>query len=162
MTANNKANDLNLSEGQEFYAGGKRFIIRDGVPVQEEKRGVLGGNQKKLIDLKWIAHERVYIVGNICDNQPKSDSVHIAVNTDVGNGYLFLDCPGDFMVEINVPQPQAKGRVMTAGEAARLPDIVGKRVLMTVDCVDPGLDYPVRLIGFSGWMHHKKKIEVLD
>jgi len=142
--------NLELNEGQEFFIGGKRYVAKNGAPVQEEKRGPLGG---ELVRYDSLEPGRVFFA-----QFKKTHFDHMPSGKTTDNDYHFS---ASDLVEINVPQ-QAKGRVMTAGEAARLPDIVGKRVLMTVDCVDPGFDYPLRLIGFSGWMHQDKKIEVLD
>lgn len=118
--------ELSLNEGQEFYAGGKRFAIRGGVPVEVLiKKGALGGDLQRLGDIKWVEGQEVYIKGSICVAQPKNNEVSVFVDDE-----NRFDLPSNLTVEINVPQPQAKGRVMTAGEAARLPDIVGKEILI--------------------------------
>lgn len=163
--------DLNLNEGQEFHAGGKRLVIRGGVPVQVLiKKGALGGDVQRLGDLKWVKGERLYITGIMCDEQPKNNNVHVAVDASNAAGFNFIECPSNLIVEINVPQPQAKGRVMTAGEAARLPDIVGKRVMVegVVKMVEKDSFYglPLQLSFFIGdnpyYAHESIKIEVLD
>lgn len=115
--------DLNLSEGQEFYIGDQRYVVKDGVPVQEAKRGPLGGELVRFGDLKpndlfSVQYKKI----------DKTDiySTHIHLRSVIGENDL---------VEINVPQ-QAKGRVMTAGEAAKLPDIVGKTILIKHSVLD--------------------------
>ena len=152
---------MDIKEGQEFFIGGQRYVVKDGAPVQEARRGQLGG---KIVSAGGVA-------------QSSSDSfvkVRIAaINSEdntckfyLGNSKFKLDMPLDDFnlmgVETNVPQPQ-QGRVMTAGEAARLPDIVGKRVLLTIDGVDETSDYclGVSSDGGSDWLHFTDKIEVL-
>ena len=122
--------NIELNEGQEFFIGGQRYVVKDGAPVQEAKPGPLGGELVEIGKLKWVKGERVYIVGIVCDEQPKNNNIHVAVDASNAAGFNFIDCPSNLMVEINVPQPQQSGRVMTAGEAVRLPDIVGKRVFI--------------------------------
>lgn len=145
--------DLNLNEGQEFYAGGKRFVIRGGVPVQEEKRGPLGG---ELVRFNQLEDGDIFYIKCTRSNWGSAKTL-----TD-DQCVLSFNVLGDLPVEINVPQPQAKWRVMTAGEAARLPDIVGKRVLLTVDEVDEGDVAPLTFSGGFSWMGADDKIEVLD
>lgn len=70
------------------------------------------------------------------------------------------------LVEINVPQPQAKGRVMTAGEAARLPDIANKKVLISGIVKEFGCNdtYPLQVYIEKQRIHllSEQSIEVLD
>lgn len=148
--------ELSLNEGQEFYAGGKRFVIRDGAPVQEERRGPLGGELVRFEDLKKgdrfaLVFEKLTEQINKCVTPGFKESFN---NDDVG----VLDSD---LVEINVPQPRAKGLVMTAGEAAKLPDIVGKRVLLTVKGVNDCNEYCLG-ISSEDWLHTSDVIEVLD
>lgn len=150
--------ELSLNEGQEFHAGGKRFVIRGGVPVQEEKRGPLGGELVRFGSLKKgdrfaLVFEKLTEQINKCVTPGFKESFN---NDDVG----VLDSD---LVEINVPQ-QAQGRVMTAGEAARLPDIVGKRVNCVVSCVDTvGRPLCLDFADEDGmWISSEIKIEVLD
>lgn len=148
--------NIELNEGQEFFIGGQRYVVKDGVPVQEAKRGPLGGELVRFGDLK--PHDLFFIQFKKID---KTDiySTHIHFRS-------ILD--ENDIVEVNVPQPQ-RGRVMTAGEAARLPDIVGKTVRLLGDYkifkTEPNTKDP--LLGTSGvygdmWIYEEYMVEVLD
>lgn len=69
------------------------------------------------------------------------------------------------------PEPVSKGVVMTAGEAAKLPDILGKRVKVfdfyTADQIDSRIDNDDPLRVSSGdddfiWLDKTQMIEVID
>jgi len=139
--------------------GGYKGVIRDGVPVAESKRGPLGGELVRFDSLKkgdqfMLLFEKTEAEGARC----------------LTDGFDNMDCDGDNlavvyddMVEINIPQPQ-RVRIMTAGEAAKLPDIVGKRVMCIVD----GRNYSKDRLHLSFGDHGMSiidpsiKIEVLD
>lgn len=91
--------ELSLNEGQEFYAGGKRFVIRGGAPVQEEKRGPLGGELVRFDSLKD---------GDLFFVQFKK------ANGSGASSLLMESAMVQFWplepVEINVPQPPEKRR----------------------------------------------------
>jgi len=144
---------MEIKEGQEFFIGGKRYVAKNGAPVQEEKRGPLGGELVRFGNL--LENKQFWVLYNKTD-------CNYALSASTGKNNSF---DPDSIVEINVPQ-QAKGRVMTAGEAARLPDIVGKRVAVRVELADVDFDtrdhYPLRLSGVERWLEASTKIEVLD
>lgn len=147
--------EINLSEGQEFFIGGQRYVVKDGVPVQEAKRGPLGG---ELVEFNSVEIGSIFYARFIKENSAYG-------MMSVSSSFNFNKCDP---VEINVPQ-QAKGRVMTAGEAAKLPDIVGKRVNCTtiVRDIDSG-DDPLKVYFDSKesadyrWLNETTIIEVLD
>lgn len=65
------------------------------------------------------------------------------------------------------PEPVSRGRVMTAGEAAKLPDIVGKRVAFVVHDAIQNSDGPISIVLDKSNDHHfvlykNNVIEVLD
>ena len=111
--------NLELNEDQEFFIGGQRYVIKNGAPVQEAKRGLLGG---ELVRFNQLEDGDIFYIKCTRSNWGLAKTL-----TD-DHCVLGFNVLGDLPVEINVPQPQAKGRVMAASEAADLPDIVGKKI----------------------------------
>lgn len=56
----------------------------------------------------------------------------------------IMDVPIDAIVETNIP-PRLTGEPMTAGEAAKLPDIVGRWVAVRVESKDEGDNRPLAI-----------------
>jgi hypothetical protein len=116
-----------FSEGYEFETSAGMFIIKDGVPVPAVKRGPLGGELKRLIDCKgdeglvFLAADPSYFVR-------------------IGLGLETL-------VETNIP-PRLTGEKMTAGEAAKVPGIVGRWVALPVLGVENS-NQPINLPGHN-------------
>jgi len=101
-----------FKDGDEFETAAGRFVIRDGVPVPAVKRGPLGGELKRLLDLK--GDEGV---------------VYLAADP---NYFVRFGLGLETIVEVNIP-PRPTFTPMSAGEAAKLPDIVGRWVAVQVD-----------------------------
>lgn len=129
--------DLNLSEGQGFFIGGQRYVVKDGAPVQEAKRGPLGGELVRADEISRVAfNDGPVYLQLISDGANDGDTRRFRYNhKDHLMAPNIINVPIDALLEINVPQ-QAKGRVMTAGEAAKLPDIVGKTILIKHSVLD--------------------------
>lgn len=210
--------DLNLSEGQEFYIGGQRYVVKGGAPVQEAKRGPLGGELVRYDSLSVgdtffvefsktddyyansLSRNHYFTLGDLVeikvpqqaegrvDNEQDKEALESVFSFLLDDIHEFsnsvfvvkkIDNKYEFIIEYDsksernrvrksykLSKPQDKGRVMTAGEAAKLPDIVGKRVMVeggVFDTDDEGDPLAVCFSdGLNTWIAADDKIEVLD
>lgn len=101
-------------DGDVIQVNGKPCRIEGGALVPVVERGPLGGELKRLGDCK--VGERVTVSAKVRDNAS-----------------LEFDTPIDFdlMVETNIP-PRPTFTPLTAGEAAKVPGIVGRWVAVKV------------------------------
>ena len=150
--------DLNLSEGQEFHAGGKRFIIRDGVPVQEEKRGPLDGVLRKFSELPV---DRYFFMRlkKIDDNHALNANERLGVFHD-----QKIKFDKDQLVEFGAIIHKPKR--CSAQYAASLPDIGSKKIALPCDVFEyeHSNQYPLRVLYGKKKIdvHYEEIVEVLD
>lgn len=119
--------------GQIIEVNSKQYrATESGFELVEAKRGPLGGELKRLGDCQ--NRERVFVSALVFYRS-------------------CLDFEGvineDYLVETNIP-PRPTFTPMTAGEAARLPDIVGRWVAVKVDEGGGSGPLPLSYGGISG------------
>ena len=125
-----------FSEGFEFDTEKGRFVVKNGVPVPAVKRGPLGGVLKALGECS-----------------PMESVVWFGKSRDLYN----CENLSDLLVETNIqPRPCLSGERMTAGEAARVPGIVGRWVAVQIN----EKSSLKTMIGFcdDGWLEGEDKL----
>lgn len=108
-----------LNEGQIVELNGRDYRIEGGALVPVVQRGPLGGESVKYQDIK--AGQRFYIPAYL------NHEGFIFTEHDV-----FIGINKNTIVETNIP-PRPTFTPTTAGEAAKLPDIVGRWVVVKVE-----------------------------
>lgn len=130
-------------DGDTITVNGKPCRIEDGALVPVVKRGPLGGELKRLGECQ--NRERVFVSALVFDRSG-------------------LDFEGaineDYLVETNIP-PRPTFTPTTAGEAAKLPDIVGRWIAVKVDDSTP--ETPGVPLSASGcWFGFKDQILLIE
>lgn len=115
---------------------GSKWQWKDGEWVKADvKRGPLGGELKRLGDLKWNPGQEFVIFGHSSVSQIKDNTVSVYLGSKDTEKRIVAVLGADYLVETNVP-PRLSGERMTAGEAARVPGIVGRWVALEVGKID--------------------------
>ncbi len=127
--------------GQVIEVNGKQYrATESGFELITVKRGPLGGVLKRLADLKDGEHfvVRGYVWDhNRCD--PDEFKTKVVIGSDDFMSF-YDDLPQNVEVETSIPA-RPTFTPMTAGEAADLPDIVGRWVAVRVSSAsDPKED----------------------
>lgn len=167
---------INLNEGQEFFVGGKRYVVKDGQPVQEAKRGPLGGELVRADEI----NASVFNCGGVAYLQLVSEGANDGDTRRFRYNYAdhymcpkIIHVPIDALLEINVPQSR-QGRVMTAGEAwHKRGELADKEVLIRGRISDFDFDFddnPIKIDFCDNngptpeyyWFNKDAVIEVLD
>lgn len=117
-------------DGDTITVNGKPCRIEGSALVPVVKRGPLGGELKRLGEC--VVGDRVVIVGAIVNgNWMGRDMAQIEIENLFSDGKRHVELTYNCPVETNL-QPRPTFTPMTAGEAARLPDIVGRWVAFPV------------------------------
>jgi len=132
-------NKITAQVGQIIEVNGKQFKATEGGFEPVVSKGPLGGELKEVG--VCLPHEMVHYYG-------RSDTLH------------FGRTHGGTMVETNIPA-RPTFTPMTAGEAAKLPDIVGRWIAVKVDDSSP--ETPGVPLSASGcWFRFKDQILLIE
>lgn len=124
-------NKITAQVGQVVEVNGKQYrATESGFDPVESKRGPLGGEviEAKDLHIKQVAYFRAHRQTGLA-----VDGLHKAIKFEGVSGYIPI--PGEAICETNIP-PRPAFTPMTAGEAARLPDVVGRWVAVKVEDID--------------------------
>ena len=121
---------MDYKDGDTITVNGKPCRIEGGALVPVVQRGPLGGELVPVETLKpgQFGYTRVEFVS---DDGPEFGDVHVKVNTNKAQSKIIKGS----LVETNIP-PRPTFTPMSAGEAAALPDIVGRWVAVQVEKTD--------------------------
>lgn len=151
---------MNFKDGDTITVNGKPCRIEGGALVPVVKRGPLGGELKRLGEC--VVGDRVVIVGAIVNgNWMGRDMAQIEIENLFSDGKRHVELTYNCPVETNL-QPRPTFTPMTAGEAAKLPDIVGRWVAVKVNEseTDCGYDQPLKISG--QWIEKKEQILLIE
>lgn len=117
---------MDFKDGDTITVNGKACRIEGGALVPVVNRGPLGGEviEAKDLHIKQVAYFRAHRQTGLA-----VDGLHKAIKFEGVSGYIPI--PGEAICETNIP-PRPTFTPMTAGEAAKLPDIVGRWVAVPV------------------------------
>lgn len=115
-------------DGDTITVNGKPCRIEGGALVPVVKRGPLGGELKECQDCE--VGTTGYIRVEIKKSKDSDLLAMYPVPSDGSVSHLDYYFDRHFAIEVNIPRPAFKP--MTAGEAAKLPDIVGRWVAVRV------------------------------
>lgn len=117
---------MDYKDGDTITVNGKPCRIEGGALVPVVQRGPLGGELVPVETLKpgQFGYTRVEFVS---DDGPEFGDVHVKVNTNKAQSKIIKGS----LVETNIP-PRPTFTPMSAGDAAKLPDIVGRWVAFPV------------------------------
>ena len=121
--------------GQIIEVNGKQFRATEGGFEPVVSKGPLGGELKRLADLKDGEH--FVVRGYVHDHnrcEPDEFKTKVVVGSDDFMSF-YDDLPQNVEVETNIPA-RTTFTPMSAGEAAKLPDIVGRWVAVRIDDID--------------------------
>lgn len=145
--------------GQIIEVNGKSYrATADGFEPVVSK-GPLGGELKRLADLKVGEHfvVRGYVhYHNRCE--PDEFKTKVIVGSDDFMSF-YDDLPQNVEVETNIP-PRPTFTPMTAGEAAKLPDIVGRWVAVNVQSLNS--TYATMQIAEDSYLNGCDKILLIE
>lgn len=135
---------MDYKDGDTITVNGKPCRIEGGALVPVVQRGPLGGELVPVETLKpgQFGYTRVEFVS---DDGPEFGDVHVKVNTNKAQSKIIKGS----LVETNIP-PRPTFTPMSAGEAAALPDIVGRWVAVKVDEGSGNGPLPLSYGGISG------------
>lgn len=134
---------MNFKDGDTITVNGKPCRIEGGALVPVVKRGPLGGELKMLADC--ITGEVVYM--QMAVETFDRGLVMCRSLTEKGAPHPIFQT--NRLIETNIP-PRPTFTPMTAGEAAKLPDIVGRWVAVKVDEGGGSGPLPLSYGGISG------------
>jgi len=154
-------NKITAQVGQIIEVNGKQYrATESGFELVTVKRGPLGGELKRLGEC--VVGDRVVIVGAIVNgNWMGRDMAQIEIENLFSDGKRHVELTYNCPVETNL-QPRPTFTPMTAGEAAKLPDIVGRWVAVKVNEseTDCGYDQPLKISG--QWIEKKEQILLIE
>ena len=147
---------MEFKDGDEITVNGKPCRIEGGALVPVVSKGPLGGELVPVETLKpgQFGYTRVEFVS---DDGPEFGDVHVKVNTNKAQSKIIKGS----LVETNIP-PRPTFTPMSAGEAAKLPDIVGRWVAVLVTETDQG-DLKNLVLSASGsWFDSEDQILLIE
>lgn len=151
---------MNFKDGDTITVNGKPCRIEGGALVPVVKRGPLGGELKRLGEC--VVGDRVVIVGAIVNgNWMGRDMAQIEIENLFSDGKRHVELTYNCPVETNL-QPRPTFTPMTAGEAARLPDLVGRWVATKVEAVEPECGYRQPIKALGQWIHEIDQIMLIE
>ena len=148
---------MDIKEGQEFFVNGNAYIIKDGLPVPAVKRGPLGGEIVSCAGGVAQSESDSFVKVTISAINSQDNYCRFYLGTSKHKLEMPLDEFSSMGVETNIP-PRLTGEKMTAGEAAMVPDIVGRWVAVRVDQID---DQQLQIPLSAGGSWYEKKDELI-
>jgi len=162
-------NKITAQVGQIIEVNGKQYrATESGFELITVNRGPLGGELRLIKQLK--DGDLFYVLGNFIGKSRNrvADQSHYSVAFvdpfDYSEMIEYDDFDENVLVETNIP-PRPTFTPMTAGEAAKLPDIVGRWVAVKAESVGDGemsLEVAAAESGNYSWINANAQILLIE